>query len=143
MVLALAATLLAAAPSTGHTELQMRLDVGGLVGASWYVPQTRRTLLLALDNAKGSFFGDESIQLSTTAQAVPILGPLLMLNGAAGEDRAMLITTAALQMLGTGVALKRLFLETGVNTQKPTGPELTFSPIVAGQLGFAVRLTGF
>ncbi|MFT3709107.1 MAG: hypothetical protein QM817_15790 [Archangium sp.] len=143
MVLALAATLLAAAPSTSHTELRMRLDVGGLVGASWYVPQTRRSLLLALDNAKGSFFGPETIQLSTTVNAVPIVGPLLMLNGAAGEDRAMLITTAALQLLGTTVALKRLVLETGVNDKPHSGPELTFSPIVAGQLGFAVRLTGF
>jgi hypothetical protein len=107
------------------------------------VPQTRRSLLLAIDNAKGTFLGDENVSFSTAANAVPIVGPLLMLGDAAGEDRAMLITTAALQMLGTGVALKRLLLESGADAAAPTGPELTFSPIVAGQLGFAVRLTGF
>ena len=69
-------------------------------------------------------------------------GPMLRAN-TAGEDRAMLITTAALQLLGTTVALKRLFLESGSNSPPANEPQITFSPIVNGQLGIAVRVTGF
>lgn len=142
MLLALAAaTMLSAAPSTTHGEFRMRLDVGGLVGAGWYVPQTRRSMLLALESVVAD---DRSLTLSTAFDAMPIVGPLMMLRAnTAGEDRAMLITTAALQLLGTTVALKRLFLESGSNSPPANEPQITFSPIVNGQLGIAVRVTGF
>ncbi|MBL8912780.1 MAG: hypothetical protein JNM17_18955 [Archangium sp.] len=144
MVLALAATLLAAAPTSGHTEFRMRLDVGGLVGSAWYVPQTRKSMLLAMNNAKDSFFGDANLSVSTAVGAMPIVGPLMLLKTTdLGEDRALLITTAAMQLLGTTIALKRLILESGVNEPPVNEPQITFSPIVNGNLGFAVRITGF
>ena len=48
-----------------------------------------------------------------------------------------------MQLLGTTIALKRLILESGVNEPPVNEPQITFSPIVNGNLGVAVRITGF
>jgi hypothetical protein len=143
MVIALL-TVLAAAPMQTQT-IEARLDVGGMVGAAWYVPQTKQQMMFALNNARGSFFGNEPLAFDAMVNSMPVVGPWMMASDVNGFDRAMLVTTGAIQLLGTAVALKRLILDesTGEFGAKPVGPQITISPIVAGQLGIGLRITNF
>jgi hypothetical protein len=136
--------VLAAAPRQTQT-IEARLDVGGMVGAAWYLPQTKQQMMFALENARGSFFGNEPLALEAMVNSMPVVGPWVMATEANGFDRAMLVTTGAIQLLGTAVALKRLILDehTGEFGAKPLGPQITISPIVAGQIGLGLRITNF
>lgn len=140
MLAALVTMLTAASPVSLLTD-NTRLDVGGLVGAAWYVPQGRQSMMLALDNAKGHFFGSEELHFDAMVNAMPVVGPLRMATTAEGLDQAVLVTTGALQLLGTAVALERLL--SGDSEEKIAGPRITLSPIVAGQLGLGLRVTHF
>lgn len=135
------ATALASSPAQAPS-FDAKLDVGGLVGAAWYVPQAREQMMVALYNARGTFLlGNEQLQLNPMLNATPVVGAWLMAADARGYDQAMLITTGALQLLGTAVALKRWLLDEPAVA--PTGMQLTISPIVAGQFGLGMRLTNF
>lgn len=136
--------VLAAAPAQ-TPKLEPKLDVGGMVGAAWYVPQTKQQMMFALNNARGSFFGNEPLEFDAMVNSMPVVGPWMMATDVRGFDQAMLVTTGAIQLLGTAVALKRLILEeeSGELGAKPVGPQITISPIVAGQLGVGLRITNF
>lgn len=133
------ATVLAAAPTK---SFDARLDVGALVGSGWYVPQTREQMMVALSNARGTFLiGNETLKWDPMLNATPVVGAWMMASVSNGYDQAMLITSGALQLIGSMVALKRLLLDEAAQT--PVGWQLTISPIVAGQLGVGVRVTNF
>lgn len=134
-------TALAASP-TQTVSLSARLDVGALVGSGWYVPQTREQMMLALNGARDSLLGTQVMRFDPVLNSTPVVGAWVMATSARGYDQAMLITSGALQLMGVLVSLKRLLLEEN-GFAKPVGPQLSFSPIVGGQLGISVRLTNF
>lgn len=141
-MLALAlATALASSP-TPTVSLSAQLDVGGLLGSGWYVPQTREQMLLALNGARDGLLGTPLMRFDPVLNSTPVVGAWAMAVTARGYDQAMLITSGALQLMGVLVALKRLLLDEN-GFARPVGPQLTFSPIVGGQLGLSVRLTNF
>lgn len=136
------ATVLAASPTKSTSSFDAKLDVGALVGSGWYVPQTRDQMMVALSNARGTFLiGNETLKWDPMLNATPIVGAWVLAANSNGYDQAMLITSGALQLIGSMVALKRLLLDEEAVT--PVGWQLTISPIVAGQLGVGVRLTNF
>ncbi len=122
---------------------RVRLDVGGLLGASWFVPQGRARIEAALANAGGSLRGESTFDSQGFFLATPGVGPLLLATreGPLGsEERALLIASGALQFLG--MTLGASALASG-ESALPKGPVLSFSPIAGGRLGFAMRLSGF
>lgn len=133
-------SILAASPKT-TSSFDTRLDVGALVGSGWYVPQTKDQMMVALYNARGTFLGTEQLQFNPMLNATPVVGAWVMAANTVGYDQAMLITSGALQLLGTAVALKRWLFDELETPQ--VGWQLTISPIVAGQLGVGLRLTNF
>lgn len=108
------------------------------MGSGWYVPQTRRQMMLALDSLRGT----EALRFDPVLNSTPVVGAWVMAANARGYDQAMLITSGALQLMGVLVGLKRLLLDEH-GFERPVGPQLTISPIVGGQLGLSVRLTNF
>lgn len=137
-------TVLASSPQPARTvSLSAKLDVGALVGSGWYVPQTKDQMMLALFNARDSFLVGDALRFDPMLHSTPVVGAWVMAADARGYDQAMLITSGALQLLGTVVAIKRLLLDESDGVTPPVGPQLTISPIVAGQLGVGVRLTNF
>lgn len=141
-MLALALVTTLAASPTPTVSLSARLDVGGLLGSGWYVPQTREQMLLALNGARDGLLGTPALGFDPLLNSTPVVGAWAMAVNARGYDQAMLITSGALQLMGVLVALKRLVFDDSAFA-KPVGPQLTFSPIVGGQLGVSVRLTNF
>ena len=141
MVLLLA-TLLSAAPvgaRPASTALAARLDMGGLLGASWYVPAGRAQLSAAMNDALRA---DRSLEFNSVVLSMPVLGPWMLAGRDVGDaqDRALLVTSGVLQLVGLSVGAFRLAND---EVAVETGPVLSFSPIASGRLGFSVRLTGF
>lgn len=126
--------------------LQAKLDVGGLLGASWYVAPGRSQIEAAWVNAKGSLFGTSPLDGEALLLAAPVIGPWMVAHRD-GQldlgDRAMLLTSGALQLLGVSVSVWRLAMEEGGGVGTEAGPVLSLSPIAGGRLGVSVRLTGF
>jgi len=122
---------------------QVRLDLAGLVGASWFVPQGRARIEAVVFNARSSLRGERSLDLDGVLLAMPGVGPLLLAarEGPLGaEERALLIASGALQLFG--LALGGTALASGEGLA-PRGPVLSFSPIAGGRLGLSLRLSGF
>lgn len=143
MLLALV-TVLASTPPMPleRATVRTQLDVGGMLGATWYVPQSRVHLEAALTQARGLLRGEDLDGL-TLAYSAPLVGAFLVARDTEDLlDRALLITSGLLQGVGLGVGAARLFAddERGV---VETGPVVSFSPIAAGRLGLSVRITGF
>jgi|GEM_PF-5420031 hypothetical protein len=137
-MLLLLTTILAATPVT-RTSVRAELDVGGLVGASWYVPAGRERI----EAARLAFFSDAPAELSTYAYALPVVGPMMttrLIDD--GVDRALLITTSLLQTLGLTMGAAWLFQDRDSNVIE-AGPLISISPIAAGRLGLSLRVTGF
>jgi hypothetical protein len=140
-MLLLLATVLASTPVT-RTTVRAELDVGGLVGAAWYVPASRERMQVALEHTKGVAFGDEHLESLKLAYALPMIGPWM--TSPLADDRidsALLITTGILQTLGVGLAAAELFKTE--DSVVEAGPLISFSPIAGGRLGLSVRVTGF
>lgn len=141
MVLLLAATLLAASPRGSTTTLRAQLDVGGLVGASWYVPAGRERVESALTNVRGAVFGPGTLDAFALAYALPVMGPWLTAQHVDDwQDRALLATSGVLQLIGLTVGATRWLADA---PEHDAGPLLSVSPIAGGRLGLSVRLTGF
>lgn len=122
---------------------QVRLDLAGLVGASWFVPQGRARIEAVLLNARGSLRGEHPLDFDGVLLAAPGVGPLLLAarEGPLGaEERALLIASGALQLVGLSLGATALASGEGL---APRGPVLSFSPIAGGRLGLSLRLTGF
>lgn len=150
MVLLLSA-LLCATPTVApppevtarSAKLRAKVDVVGMIFSYWYVPQSRTHIEAALNNAKGSFLDQNTLNGEGLLMATPVVGPWL----AAGEDsldggdRALLYTSGILQLVGLSLGAMRLFQPNEGPVAK--GPVLSVSPITAGRLGLSVRIVGF
>jgi hypothetical protein len=141
-MLLLLATVLASTPVT-RTNVHAELDVGGLVGASWYVPMSRERIELALQHSRQVAFGDQHLDPLKLVYALPMLGPW-MTTGHTDDalDNVLLITTGILQTLGLGLAASELFQDRDTSVVE-AGPLISLSPIAGGRLGLSVRITGF
>lgn len=112
MLLALV-TVLASTPSMPleRATVRTQLDVGGMLGATWYVPQSRVHLEAALTQARGLLRGEDLDGL-TLAYSAPLVGALLVARDTEDLlDRALLITSGLLQGVGLGVGAARLFAD--------------------------------
>lgn len=143
MVLLLA-TILASAPVAPSTSgLRARLDVGGMMAASWYVPASRAHMEAALRTVRGSLFHNELLDVRELIWGAPVLGPWLLAGQAslADDDRVLLFATGMLQAVGLSVSAIRLVTE---ESEAPSSaPTLSVSPIAGGRLGLSLKLTGF
>lgn len=143
MLLLLATVLASTPPTLERTTLRTQLDVGGMLGATWYVPQSRAHLEAVLTQAKGLFTGTSELEARTLAFAAPLVGPLLVARETEDAlDRALLLTSGLLQGVGLGVGAARFFRDEEPHIVE-TGPVVSFSPIAAGRLGLSLRITGF
>lgn len=136
----------AATVSTSRRPMETKLDVGGLLGASWYVAPARSQIEAAWVNAKGSLFGTAPLDGEALLLAAPVIGPWMVAHRDVQldlGDRALLVTSGALQLLGLSVSAWRLATEEGGGVTGAQGPVLSLSPIAGGRLGLSVRLTGF
>lgn len=130
---------------TTRSALETKLDVGGLLGASWYVAPGRSQIEAAWLNAKGSLFGAAPLDGEALLLAAPVIGPWMVAHRDPQldlGDRALLVTSGALQLLGLSVSAWRLANDEG-GVAAESGPTLSLSPIAGGRLGLSVRLTGF
>jgi hypothetical protein len=135
--------LLSLLTSAPERNFRARLDVGGLIGASWYVGPSRQHIEAAWENAKYSLLTNGSLDRQTMLYATPVVGPWMLsrLDTFDSSDRILLFTTGALQLLGLSVSAYRFGTEE--LGKKYEGLELSISPIAGGRLGFGIRLTGF
>lgn len=131
-------------PRVAQGGLRARLDLGGLLAASWYVAPSRSRIDAALDNAKGSLRGHAIFDGNALLLATPVVGPWVLAGqqrSLDGGDRALLVTSGVLQLVG--LSLGALWLASDDDGPKAEGPVLTVSPIAGGRLGLSVKLTGF
>ena len=145
MVLLLAASLLASTPTTPvvRTTLRAQVDVGGMLGSSWYVTTLRGHLENALTQAKGLLLDGRDFDALSLAYAAPMVGPLLAARQSDDPfESALLVTSGVLQTVGLGLGAAQLFGDTEHGVVE-RGPVVSFSPIAAGRLGLSVRITGF
>lgn len=137
----------AAVKRESRRALETKLDLGGLLGASWYVAPARTQIQAAWENAKGSLLGDGALDGQALLLATPVVGPWMVAQrdgSLDGADRALLVTSGALQLLGLSVGAWRLAQEDGpAVSSSERGPVLSVSPIAGGRLGLSVQLTGF
>ena len=142
MLIALVTVLAATPAPLERLTVRTQLDVGGMLGATWYVPQSRVHLEAALHQARGLFDGGE-LNGVTLAYAAPVVGALLVARDTEDPlDRALLVTSGVLQGMGLGIGAARLFADEEEGVVE-TGPVLSISPIAAGRLGLSLRITGF
>lgn len=130
---------------TRSARLVSRLDLGGLLGASWFVPSARQQMEATLWSARDALRGEARFEVQRLVVGVPVVGPWVLASDPTlgGFDRGLLITSGVLQLVGFSVGLARL-VETEASTPTAaSGPVLTFSPISAGRLGLSVKLAGF
>ena len=123
--------------------LRVRIDLGGLLGASWFVPQGRERIEAALANAGASLRGEHAFDVDGMLLATPAVGPLLLAAREGPwsvEDRALLISSGLLQLIGLWVGVTSL---ASGESAAAHGKVLSFSPIAGGRLGLSVKLTGF
>lgn len=126
-------------------RLVSRLDIGGLLGASWFVPAARQQMEATLWSARDALARDTRFHVQSLLVGVPVVGPWMLASdpthGAA--DRGLLIASGVLQLVGFSVGLARLAQNEDGTSVAGVGPVLTFSPISAGRLGLCVKLVGF
>lgn len=146
----LLATVLSAAPlgakvhsaPPARMTLQLRVDFGGMLMSSWYVPQTRTHIDAAIGNARGMLRGDEVLDGNSVLLAMPVVGPWMLAGHSPNNgELAMLVGTGVLQL--AGLAMATLSLTAAPEARPSGGPVLSFSPIAAGHLGFSVKLANF
>jgi hypothetical protein len=161
-MLALVALALAASPFEGlqpqassppaavkreaRCALETKLDLGGLLGASWYVAPARSQIQAAWENAKGTLLGEGPLDGQTLLLAAPVVGPWMVAQrdgSLDGADRALLVTSGALQLLGLSLGAWRLAQDQAPSVSSADrGPVLSVSPVAGGRLGLSVQLTG-
>lgn len=126
--------------------LETKLDLGGLLSASWYVAPARSQIQAAWETTKGSLLGAGQLDGQALLLATPVVGPWMVAQrdgSLDGADRALLLTSGALQLLGLSVGAWRLAQEPGPGVSSADcGPVLSVSPIAGGRLGLSVQLTG-
>jgi len=145
MLLALVAVLAATPPTppVQRTTLRARLDVGGMLIASWYVPQARVHLENVLQRARGLMTGARELDGLVLAYATPVVGPWLVARDTVDPlDRIMLVASGLLQTMGLGLGAVQLFSD-GEAGVVETGPVVVLSPIAGGRLGLSLCVTGF
>lgn len=147
-MLLLVATLLASTPAAPapvvRTGVQWQLDVGGLLGSAWYVPESRVHLEAALDASRGLWRTTTGVDAMAFAYASPVVGSFLAASDASSDFvRAMLVTSGLLQGLGLTVLTWRLLADAPPSNLVQAGPTVSLSPIAAGGLGLSLRLTGW
>lgn len=125
-------------------SLTVQLDLGGLLGAAWYVPSGRANLEAARDLGLGVLLSGQRLDSEVLLLAAPVVGPWVQASrsATAGDDAALLLATGALQALGLAVGAVRM-ADDGGDAAGPTGPVVSVSPIAGGRLGLTVRITGF
>ena len=125
------------------SAFRLRVDLGGLLGASWFVPQSRERIEAMVLSAGASFRGEHAFDVDGLLLAAPAVGPL-MLAAREGplslEDRALLISSGLLQLVGLSVGATALASGESLASR---GRVLSFSPIAGGRLGLSMRLSGF
>jgi hypothetical protein len=145
-VFLLLATVLASAPveAPRTAPLRAKLDVAGMIASTWYVPESRAHIEAALDNARGTFLGESTLNGEGLLMVLPVIGPWTAALQddvpLAFGDRALLYTAGLLQLVGISLGAMQLFEGEGLVAK---GPVLSVSPIAGGQLGVSVRITGF
>lgn len=148
------ATLLSAAPletaslpvageGPRRPALQVRLDFAGFVASSWFVPESRSQIEAALENARGSLLGEESLDGRGLLRVAPVIGPWLIASRdpVSHSDRAFLVTAGLLQLVGLWVGALQLS-SPGLGLAQHEGPVLSISPLVGGSLGLSLKIRG-
>ncbi len=131
----LVATLLTA--SVVHVEL----DLGGLLGATWYVPAGRARLDAAWAAGHDALLHHRPLDVAALAPTIPLVGAWFLARPDEPPlERAALVAAGLLQGVGLMVGLLRLG---SAPRPEAEGLVLRFSPIAAGQLGLSVRVVGF
>jgi hypothetical protein len=122
------------------SAVRVEVDLGGLLGAPWYVPAGRDKLEAAWVLTHEALRGRRVLEVETLSMALPVVGPWLTAqHGDSPAERFSLVTAGVLQAVGLAVGVGRWFC---VPDGEDGGPVLRFSPIAAGQLGLSLRLSG-
>lgn len=144
MSLLLVAILTASTPSAPvlvRSGVRTQLDVGAMMGATWFVSTGRAQLTSAMEVTRKSFFETWQMDPNLVAQATPVVGPCVMAAGTADAvERALLLASGGLQAMGLSVQMLRLMSPDDARIAEE-GPMLKISPIAAGHLGLSVRLS--
>jgi hypothetical protein len=123
------------------TAVRVDVDLGGLLGAPWYVPAGRDQLEAAWALTHEALRGRRVLEVERLSMALPVVGPWLTgKHGDSPAERLSLLTAGVLQAVGLAVGVERWLREP---VSEDEGLVLRFSPIAAGQLGLTVRLSGF
>ncbi|MFO0599152.1 MAG: hypothetical protein U0228_27835 [Myxococcaceae bacterium] len=140
MVIALL-TVLAASPVQTPSP-RVRIDAGAMLGASWDAAQTRVHLVDALNSARDSVLTTRSFDYGLVLNTIPVVGPFRIAESTVGFERAVVLTAGMFQALGLVTGLVRALTD-DFPQDDVQEPKILVAPLVNGQLGLSVRVTGF